>query len=302
MFKKIGILTSGGDSPGMNAVIRTVVHTSILKKIEIIGIYNGYAGLLKNNFIILNKKIVTRIMTQGGTILGSSRFPEFKKKKIRIKALKNIKKKKIEALIIIGGNGSYKGIKYLTEMGLPCLGIPGTIDNDVIGTDYTIGYHTALQNIVDAIDKIKDTAYSHQRIMIIEVMGRYCGDLAVSASIACNCDFVILPTINFKKKKLLKKILKNLKNGQKSFIIIITEYICNISLLAQYIQINTNKETRAVILGHIQRGGIPIAYDRILAARMAIYAMKILFQGISGVCIGIKNNQIIHQNIKDFIK
>ncbi|CUR53174.1 6-phosphofructokinase [Buchnera aphidicola] len=299
MIKKIGILTSGGDSPGMNAAIKAVVQAALKKNINVIGICNGYTGVIQKKFKLLNDNKVKNIMNYGGTILGSSRFPEFKQKNIQKQAIKNLHQKNINALIVIGGNGSYKGAQYLTEMGFPCVGIPGTIDNDVLGTEYTIGFQTALNTVVKSIDKLKDTSLSHQRIIIIEIMGRYCGDLALSAFFACNCDFVILPTVLFKKKILVQEILKNLKKGQKNFIILMTEHIYDIHTLSNYIQKKTNKETRAIILGHVQRGGSPVTYDRILATRMGYYSINILLKGISGVCIGIKNNYIVHQKIKN---
>ncbi|VFP79206.1 6-phosphofructokinase [Buchnera aphidicola] len=297
MIKKIGVLTSGGDSPGMNAAIRSIVYTALNNNLEVMGVCNGFLGLYKNTMIPLYYNDVSNLINKGGTFLGSSRFLEFKLEKIRLVAINNIFKRKIDVLIIIGGDGSYIGAKFLTEMGIPCIGIPGTIDNDVSGTDYTIGYFTALETIVGAIDKLRDTTSSHQRISIIEIMGRYCGDLTLSASIAGGCEFVIIPEIIYKKKSLLLEIKKSIKKGNKHAIIAITENICDVNKLARYIQKKTNQETRSTILGYIQRGGIPIAYDRILASRMGIYAVQLLLKGKKGKCIGIINNKIVHHDI-----
>lgn len=302
MIKRIGILTSGGDSPGMNAAIRAIVKTAICSNLEIFGIYNGYLGLYKNEMISLNEKHVSNIINHGGTFLGSSRFSGFLKKDIRCIAAENLKKNKIEVLIVIGGDGSYLGAQYLTEMGFPCIGIPGTIDNDVVGTDYTIGYFTALETIVEAINKLHDTSSSHQRISIVEIMGRYCGDLTLAASIAGGCDFFILPKTGYKKEKLLENIKNKIKKGKKHIIIAVTEHICNVNELAIYIQKNTNRETRATILGHIQRGGSPVVYDKILASRMGVYSVNILLEGFKGRCIGICQDKMINYDIKSAFK
>ncbi|VFP88316.1 ATP-dependent 6-phosphofructokinase isozyme 1 [Buchnera aphidicola (Cinara piceae)] len=297
MIKKIGVLTSGGDSPGMNAAIRSIVYTALNNNLEVIGVHNGFLGLYKNTMTPLYHNDVSNLINKGGTFLGSSRFLEFKSEKVRLIAINNLLKRKIDVLIIIGGDGSYIGAKYLTDMGVPCIGIPGTIDNDVSGTDYTIGYFTALETIVNAIDKLRDTTISHQRISIIEIMGRYCGDLTLFASIAGGCEFIIIPEIVYKKESLLLEIKKKINEGKKHAIIAITENICDVNKLAKYIQKEINQETRAITLGYIQRGGIPVAYDRILASRMGIYAVQLLLKGQKGKCIGIINNKIIHNDI-----
>lgn len=297
MIKKIGVLTSGGDSPGMNAIIRSVVCTALNNNLEVIGIYNGFLGLYQNTMTSLHYNNVSNIMNQGGTFLGSSRFSEFRLERIRLTAIKNILKNQIDVLVIIGGDGSYAGAKFLTDMGIPCIGIPGTIDNDVSGTDYTVGYFTALDTIVTAIDKLRDTSISHHRISIVEIMGRYCGDLTLSASIAGGCEFVVIPEMIYKKELLLIEIQKSIKKGNKHAIIAVTEHMCDVNKLAKYIQKKTNKETRATILGHVQRGGVPVAYDRILASRMGSYAVQILLQGKKGKCIGVMNDKIVHHDI-----
>ncbi|CAL4321648.1 ATP-dependent 6-phosphofructokinase isozyme 1 [Buchnera aphidicola (Thelaxes suberi)] len=298
MIKTVGVLTSGGDAPGMNAAIRGVVRNGIKKGLSIYGIYDGYLGLYHNKMVLLDRYSVSDVINKGGTFLGSARFPNFLEKKFRMQSIKNMKKKNIEALIVIGGDGSYSGALRLTEMNFPCICIPSTIDNDIAGTDYTIGYSTALETIVQAIDKLRDTSSSHQRITIVEVMGRNCGDLTLSASIAGGCEFVILPEIPYNKKELLEAINLGIKKGKKHAIIVATEFTCNTSELAKYIEKKTGKETRATILGHLQRGGSPVAFDRILASRMGSYSIELLLKNYKKDCIGIKNEELVHYNIK----
>ncbi|WP_343188033.1 6-phosphofructokinase [Buchnera aphidicola (Ceratoglyphina bambusae)] len=302
MIKKIGVLTSGGDAPGMNAAIRGVVRTSLSYGIEVFGINDGFLGLYKNKIFKLNRFSVSDIINKGGTFLGSARFPKFKKKKNREVSIKNLKKKKIDALIVIGGDGSYIGAQKLNDMGLSCISIPSTIDNDVVGTDYAIGYYTALETIVKSIDKLRDTSSSHKRISIVEIMGRNCGDLTLLSSIAGGCEFLAIPEIKNSKEELLKTIIYGIKKGKKHSIIAITENLYDVKNLAKYIEKKTNRETRATILGHIQRGGSPVVYDRILASRMGAFAVETLKNGFSGRCIGIKNENIVHNNIKKTLK
>lgn len=199
-------------------------------------------------------------------------------------------------------DGSYIGAQKLTKMGVPCISIPGTIDNDVAGTDYTIGYFTALETVVEAIDRLRDTSSSHQRISIVEVMGRCCGDLTLAAAIAGGCEFIVLPEINYTKEELVSEIQAGIKKGKKHAIVAITEYICDVEKLAKYIERKTNRETRATILGHIQRGGAPVVYDRILASRMGAYAVELLKKGYKGKCVGVKNEKMVSNDITDALK
>ncbi len=298
MIKKIGVLTSGGDSPGMNTAIYNIVKTGIKNNFEIYGIYDGYKGLYNNKIKLLKYKKILNIHNKGGTILGSSRFPELKEYKIREKIIKNINKK-IEALIVIGGEGSYIGAEKLMKMNLPCITIPGTIDNDIYGTDYTIGCFTALNTIVECIDKIEDTNLSHKRISIIEVMGKKCGFLALSSALASSCKYVIIPEIHFEEKKLINKVKKKINKGINNLIIIITENICNIHNISKKIEKYTKKETRAISLGHIQRGGNPSPMDRILAKRMGYFAIQLIKKKQFGYNIGIKNQKIIKYRFVD---
>lgn len=302
MIKKIGVLTSGGDSPGMNAAIRGVVRTGLSEGLEVYGIYDGYLGLFQNRMMQLDHCSVSDVINRGGTFLGSSRFPELKKSIVRAIVIDNMNKRDLEALVIIGGDGSYIGAKKLSDMGLPCIGLPGTIDNDVAGTDYTIGYFTALETIIESIDRLRDTSSSHQRISIVEVMGRYCGDLTMAAAIAGGCEFIVVPEIEFQSGDLVSQIKYDISKGKKHAIVVITEHICNVFDLAEYIEKKTGKETRATVLGHIQRGGKPVAYDRILASRMGSYSIELLLQGYGGRCIGVQNEKLVHHDIDDAIK
>ncbi|CUX97414.1 6-phosphofructokinase [Candidatus Hoaglandella endobia] len=302
MIKKIGVLTSGGDSPGMNAAIRGVVRAGLSEGLEVYGIYDGYLGLFQDRIAKLNRYSVSDVINRGGTFLGSARFPEFREANTRDIAIKNMNKRCIEALVIIGGDGSYMGAKRLTEMGFPCICLPATIDNDVAGTDYTIGYFTALETIVEAIDRLRDTSTSHQRISIVEVMGCYCGDLTMAAAIAGGCEFIVLPEVEFKPVDLVYEIKAGIVKGKKHAIVAITEHICNVSELVQYIEKETGRETRATVLGHIQRGGSPVAYDRILASRMGAYSIELLLQGYGGRCVGMQNEQLRHHDIIDAIE
>ena len=297
MIKKIGILTSGGDAPGMNTAVRAVVRTCLANDIEVFGIYDGYAGLHQDKIEKLNRHSVSDVINRGGTFLGTARFPEFKEVSVRQEAIKNLEKHGIDALIVVGGDGSYMGAKKLSEMGYPCIGIPGTIDNDIAGTDYTIGFMTALNTVVDAVDRLRDTSSSHNRISIVEIMGRYCGDLTLWAAIAGGSEYVIVPEIDFDEDALLAQLAHGEEKGKKHAIIAITEHVTDVNALAKRIEAKTGRETRATVLGHIQRGGSPMAFDRILASRMGAYGVELLLKGESARCIGIQNGQLVHHDI-----
>ncbi|CAM3839336.1 6-phosphofructokinase [Xenorhabdus thuongxuanensis] len=303
-IKRIGVLTSGGDAPGMNAAIRGVVRAALTEGLEVYGIYDGYLGLYENRMKKLDRFSVSDMINRGGTFLGSARFPEFRDDKVREIAIDNLRKNEIDALVVIGGDGSYLGAKKLTEAGFPCIGLPGTIDNDVAGTDYTIGYFTALETVVEAIDRLRDTSTSHKRISIVEVMGRYCGDLTLSAAIAGGCEFIVLPEneIPFDREELLAEIKVGIQRGKRHAIVAITEHVCDVTELAQYIETETHHETRATVLGHIQRGGAPVAYDRILASRMGAYSVQLLLEGHGGRCVGIQNEKLVHHDIIDAVQ
>nr|SHO17466.1 6-phosphofructokinase-Phosphohexokinase [Moritella viscosa] len=285
----------------MNAAIRAVVREGLHLGLEVYGIYDGYAGLHQDRIEKLDRKSVSDVINRGGTFLGSARFPEFKEESVRKEAIKNLKKHDIDALVVIGGDGSYMGAKKLTEMGFPCIGIPGTIDNDIPGTTYTIGFDTALNTVVDAIDRLRDTSTSHQRISIVEIMGRYCGDLTMGAAVAGGAEFVVIPEKGYDEADLLSQIKAGIEKGKKHAIIAMCEHVTNVDALAKHIEAETGRETRATILGHLQRGGTPTARDRIMASRMGSFAVKLLLEGEGGRCVGLMNSQMVHHDIIDCI-
>lgn len=302
MVKKIGVLTSGGDAPGMNAAVRAVERTALSNGLEVFGIRDGYLGLHRNLIDKLERYDVSDIVNRGGTFLGSARFPEFKQESVRAEAIANLKRHDIDALVVIGGDGSYMGAKKLTEMGFPCIGLPGTIDNDIAGTDYTIGFHTALNTVLDAIDRLRDTSSSHNRISIVEIMGRYCGDLTMMAAIGGGAEFTVIPEVEYNENELVQSIVADVKKGKKHAIIAITEHTTDVSALAKIIESRTGLETRATILGHTQRGGSPCAFDRILASQMGAYAVELLLEGYGGRCVGLQSNKLVHHDIVDAIE
>jgi len=300
--KRIGVLTSGGDAPGMNAAIRAVVRSALDVDIEVYGIYDGYMGLYENNIKPLTARSVSEIINKGGTFLGSARFPEFKELAIREKAVENLKAHGIDSLVVIGGDGSYMGAKALTEMGYPCIGLPGTIDNDVNGTDYTIGFYTALNTVLEAIDRLRDTSSSHKRISIVEIMGRHCGDLTMLGAIGGGAEYFIVPEIPFDEGSFIRKLEEHMATGKKHAIVAITEHVTSTEGLARRIEQDTGLEARATILGHIQRGGAPTAFDRILASQMGAFAVDLLLAGEGGRCVGIEQNTMVHHDIIDAIE
>ncbi len=291
---KIGVLTSGGDAPGMNAAIRAVVRAGSMYGHEIYGIKDGYQGMIDDNLILLTHQSVSGMLNLGGTFLGTSRAPEFLKEEVRQKAIDNLKNRGIEALIVIGGDGTYRGAMDLSKMGMKTIGLPGTIDNDVAGTDFTIGFHTAVETIVDAIDKLRDTSTSHQRCSIVEVMGRHCGDLALFAGICGGAEFIITPEHPMNKEAIIERLKKHKKEGRRHAIIVITENILNVHEFATEITEKSGFASRATVLGYIQRGGSPCPEDRILGSRMGTYAVELLNDDIYGVCVGVRDSRMVH--------
>ena len=293
MIKRIGILTSGGDSPGMNAAIRAVTRVGINSGLEVFGIYNGYKGMVEGYIEPLTKESVSDIVNRGGTILGSARLPEFKDEDVRKKAVKQLQKRGIEAVVVIGGDGSYRGALELTHMGINCIGLPGTIDNDITCTDYTIGFQTALETIVDAVDKLKDTSNSHHRCSIVEVMGNRCGDLALWSGIATGAEIIVTSETGFDEQEILDRLRDlDLIRKKKHAIIVISEKITDVHQLAKKISLNAGFSGRATVLGHIQRGGSPCPFDRMLASQMGEKAVDLLMQGIGGQCVSIRENVV----------
>lgn len=299
---KIGILTSGGDAPGMNAAIRAVTFAAINKGFEVFAIYDGYKGMVNGNIKKLTKNDVDEIINRGGTIIRSARLPEFKELEVRKKAVEQLKKHDIDAIVVIGGDGSYMGAKKLEELGIKCVGLPGTIDNDISSTDFTIGFDTSLNTIVEEIEKIKDTGRSHSRCMLVEVMGNHCDDLALYSAIATGADLVISKNHMISNENVVKRLNKMKENGQIFSLVVVAEKTIDTNKLLQDIQENTDWDARLTILGHTQRGGIPSAMEKVLATKMGYYAVKLLSQNITGVCVGIKENKIVYEDILDALK
>ena len=296
-MKTIGILTSGGDAPGMNAVIRSVVRSAETMGIKVRGVLRGYNGLIENNFVDLNARSVSDIIQRGGTMLYTARCPKFKTDEGVEEAVKNCKENGIEGLIVIGGDGSFRGARDLSLRGIPCVGIPGTIDNDITSTDYTIGFDTAMNTVIESVDKLRDTASSHDRCSIVEVMGHGAGDLAVQCGLAVGATSVIVPEKEYDPDSVIKKIRETQKCGRKHFIIVVSEGICNVVELAKQIEEETGIESRATILGHIQRGGSPTLRDRVIASKMGYAAVELLKDGIGNRVIALKDNHIVNYDI-----
>ena len=295
---RIGVLTSGGDAPGMNATIRAVVRAGIASGDRVFGIYDGYRGLIEGKIEEFTRKDVSEILSKGGTILGTARLPEFKYEQVRALAIKQLQKNDIEALVCIGGDGTYTGAMRLHEMGIKTIGIPGTIDNDIASTDFTIGFSTALNTACEAIDKLRDTSSSHQRCSIIEVMGRHCGDLALYSGICCGAEYIITNETGLDKPKLLNDLKQNRLAGRRHAIVVISENMTDVHELAKEVEAYSGYECRATILGYVQRGGTPTPEDRLLAARLGKYAVDLLKEGVTGVAVGVKDNKVIYTPIE----
>lgn len=303
MIKKIGVLTSGGDCPGMNACLRSIVRTAVYNNLKVIGIKRGYQGLIEEDLIPLNPRSVSNIINRGGTILKTARSPAFKTKKGLEKAVKVIRRNGIHGLTVMGGDGSLRGAHNLYEgWGIPVIGIPATIDNDINGTDLAIGFDTALNIVLDAIDRIRDTAISMDRIFVVETMGRLYGDLALKAALAGGAEEVILPEIKYKKNLLVQEIERGREKGKKSWIIIIAEGAGKASDIASYIAKRTGYETKITVLGYIQRGGVPTASDRLLASRLGTEAVKLLKKGQRDKMIALQEGRIKAVDLKNACK
>lgn len=299
-MKKIAVLTSGGDAPGMNAAVRAVVRTAIYNGIEVYGVYQGYKGMVEGNIKELKVGDVGNIINRGGTFLCSARLPEFANPEVRKGAIKNLKDLGIEGLVVVGGDGSYRGALALSkEMDIKTVGIPGTIDNDICGTDYTIGFDTALNTIIDAIDKIRDTASSHDRTFVIEVMGRNAGDLALMAGIAGGSESIIIPEKKESLDEVMSRVRRSEERGKKHSIIILAEGVMSAEDLVKKMKEEYNEDVKYTILGHIQRGGTPSAVDRVLASRLGNYAVQLLINGESGRAVGISNNKLTSTKFED---
>ncbi|AVX19878.1 MULTISPECIES: 6-phosphofructokinase [Carboxydocella] len=295
-MKRIGVLTSGGDAPGMNSAVRAVVRTAIYHGLEVVGIERGYAGLINGEMRLMNLSSVGDIVHRGGTVLRTARSEAFRTPQGRAQAADNLRKMEVDALVVIGGDGSFRGATLLAnEHGIKVIGIPGTIDNDIPCTDYTIGFDTCVNTVLDAINKIRDTATSHERTFIIEVMGRRAGYIALQAGLAGGAESILIPEVPFSLEDVVQKLLRGHARGKLHSIILVAEGAGSALDIGKYIEEKTGFDTRVTILGHIQRGGAPSAFDRVLAARMGAKAVELLLAGESKKMVGIVSEQI-----KDF--
>jgi 6-phosphofructokinase 1 len=295
--KKIAVLTSGGDSPGMNAAIRSVVRTCAFHKIQCIGIYRGYQGMIEGDFIEMGPRTVHNIINKGGTILKSARSKEFMTAEGRIKAYAALIKAEIDGFVVIGGDGSFTGAEIFNkEFQFPVMGIPGTIDNDIFGTSHTLGYDTALNTVIECIDKIRDTASSHNRLFFVEVMGRDAGHIALNAGIGAGAEEILIPEEDLGLERLLESLRKSKASGKSSSIVVIAEgdkIGKNVFELKDYVEANLPEyEVRVSVLGHMQRGGSPSCFDRVLASRLGVKAVESLMEGKSNFMVGMINNKV----------
>lgn len=298
-MKKIAVLTSGGDAPGMNAAVRAVVRKAIFEGLEIAGVFNGYQGLIDGKIELLQLGSVGDIIQRGGTMLRSARCPEFMTEEGRQKAIRQLKLNGIEGLVIIGGDGSFRGAAELTTLGFPCVGVPATIDNDIRGTEFTIGFDTALNTVIDAIDKIRDTATSHERTFIVEVMGRDAGDLALWAGVAGGAETIIIPEEPVEMAAIIERLKSGTGRGKKHSIIVVAEGVMSAVELATILKEKADIDTRVSVLGHIQRGGSPSARDRVIASQYGARAVEVLKKGKGGIAIGMQNHQVVEYDIQD---
>jgi 6-phosphofructokinase 1 len=306
-IKKIGVLTSGGDSPGMNAAIRSVVRACAYYDTECVGIYRGYQGMIEGDFMTMGPRSVNNIINKGGTILKSARSKEFMTVEGRKKAYDNLVEAGVDALVIIGGDGSFTGAEvFNNEYKFPVIGIPGTIDNDIFGTSHTLGFDTALNTVVECIDKIRDTASSHNRLFLVEVMGRDAGHIALNAGIGAGAEEILIPEENLGLDRLLESLRKSKISGKSSSIVVIAEgdkIGKNVFELRDYIESNSPEyDIRVSVLGHMQRGGSPSCYDRVLASRLGVKAVESILEGKTNYMVGILNDKVALTPLEQAIK
>ena len=299
MVRTIGVLTSGGDSPGMNAAVRAVTRTALAKGIFVKGILRGYNGLLNNEMIEMDIRTVSEIIHRGGTIIGTARCLEFKEWNNVLKAADVCRQNKIDGIVVIGGDGSFRGAADLSARGIPCVGIPGTIDNDISMSEYTIGYDTAMNTAMQMVDKLRDTSQSHDRCSVVEVMGRNAGYIAVNTGVACCAIYIIVPEIPWDIDVVCDKINNTQTTGKHHFIVVVSEGVGNAEEIAKTIEKKTGVESRATILGHVQRGGSPTIRDRVAASRLGYYAVQLLYEGKGNRVVGIQKNEIVDYDIQE---
>ena len=306
-IKKIAVMTSGGDSPGMNAAIRSVVRACAYYRTECVGIYRGYQGMIEGDFINMSARSVNNIIHKGGTILKSARSKEFMTKEGRQKAYENLKEHEIDGLVVIGGDGSFTGgVVFNSEYNFPVIGIPGTIDNDIYGTSHTLGYDTALNTAMEAIDKIRDTASSHNRLFFVEVMGRDAGFIALNAGVGAGAEEILVPEEDLGLERMLESLQKSRRSGKSSSIVVVAEGDKsgkNVYQLANYVEENMPEyEVRVSVLGHMQRGGSPTCFDRVLASRLGVKAVEFLIDGKSNLMVGLQDNKVVATDLEKAIK
>lgn len=300
--KTIGVLTSGGDAPGMNAAVRAVVRTAIKKGFRVIGIKRGYNGLIHGELVEMNLRSVSDIIHRGGTVLYTARCLEFKEMEGVLKAKETCVDANICGIVVIGGDGSFRGAADLSSVGIPCVGVPGTIDNDISCTEYTIGYDTAMNTAVEMIDKLRDTAQSHDRCSVVEVMGRHAGHIALNTGIACGATSIVVPEVEFRIENIINKIGLSQKLGKHHFIVLVAEGVGKVDEISKQIQDATGIETRGTVLGHVQRGGNPTVRDRVVASEMGHYAVELLEKGIGNRVVALKAGKIVDYDIQEALK
>ena len=302
-MKTIGVLTSGGDAPGMNAVVRSVVRSAIALGMNVKGIRRGYNGLIDGDIIDMNIRSVSEIIHRGGTILYTARSPEFKTEEGIKKAVETCHKEGIEGIVVIGGDGSFRGVRDLSLHGIPCVGVPGTIDNDIPSTEYSIGFDTAMNTAMEMVDKLRDTAQSHERCSVVEVMGRHAGWIALQTGIAVGSTAILVPEIEYDlQRDIIDKIERTKATGKKHFVVIVAEGVSKTEEIAKQIEEITGIEARATILGHVQRGGSPTLRDRLMASLMGHEAVKLLSQGIGNRVIAYRQEKIVNYDIYEALQ
>ena len=296
-MKTIGILTSGGDAPGMNAAVRAVVRTAVANGMTVKGIMRGYNGLIENDIVDLNARSVSDIIGRGGTMLYTARSPRFREEEGILEGVKTCKEHGIEGVVVIGGDGSFRGARDLSLHGIPCVGIPGTIDNDIACTEYTIGFDTAMNTAMEMVDKIRDTSQSHDRCSIVEVMGRNAGHLALQCGVAVGAASIVVPEVPITMDEIVEKIRRMQKTGKRHFIIVVAEGVGKVDEMAKHIESATGVVTRATVLGHVQRGGNPTVRDRVVATQLGHAAVELLREGKGNRVVGIKDNKVVDYDI-----
>ncbi len=301
-LNKIAVLTSGGDAPGMNAAIRSVVRKAIYQGLEVMGIQRGYLGLLKNEFMPLSLRSVGDIIQRGGTMLRTARSEEFRSQPSQLQGVHHLQEQGIDGLVVIGGDGSFQGALALAHYGVAVIGVPATIDNDLAGTDYCIGYDTALNNVIDAIDKIRDTATSHERTFILEVMGHTSGQIALHAGLAGGAESILIPEVPYNIDDVIFKLERGINRGKLHSIIVVAEGAASGLDVGQQIEKRTGLETRVTILGHLQRGGSPTALDRCLASRMGAKAVDLLLNGEIRKMVGVSAEQLVALDLETVLQ